>query len=68
MIELTGKVAGKKLHLDGRLPLGKFELSVSLDGTLEGDSMKGVTRWKGSENEDTLRFSATRKPKQEELR
>jgi len=68
VIELTGKVAGKKLHLDGRVSLGNFELSVSLDGTLEGDSMKGVTLWKGSENEDTVRFSATRKPKQEELR
>jgi imidazolonepropionase-like amidohydrolase len=68
VIELTGKVAGKKLHLDGRLSLGNFELAVSVDATLEGDSMKGVTRWKGSENEDTVKFSATRKPKQEELR
>jgi len=68
VIELTGRVAGKKLHLEGRLTLGNFELAVSLDGTLDGDSMKGVTRWKGSENEDTLPFNATRKPKQEELR
>jgi len=65
VIELTGKVAGKKLHLEGRLPLGNFELAVSMDGTLEGDSMKGVTRLKGSEHEDTLSFSAARKPKQE---
>jgi len=48
--------------------LGNFELVVTLDGTLEGDSLKGVTRWKGSENEDTVPYTATRKPKQEELR
>jgi len=65
VIELSGKVAGKKLHLEGKLPLGNFELAVSLDGTLEGDTLKGVTRWKSSENEDTVNFSATRKPKQE---
>ncbi len=68
VIELAGKVAGKKLHLEGRLSLGRFELNVSLDGTLEGDTLKGVTRWKGSENEDTVKFSATRKPKQEGVR
>ena len=65
VVELAGKVAGKKLHLDGKLVLGNFELAVSVDATLEGDSMKGTSRWKGSENEDTVRFSATRKPKQE---
>jgi imidazolonepropionase-like amidohydrolase len=64
-LELSGKVAGKKLHLEGKLPLGNFELAVALDGTLEGDSIKGVTRWKGSEHEDTLNFTAARKPKQE---
>ncbi len=68
VVELTGKVAGKKLHLEGRLHLGNFELGVTVDGTLEGDTLKGVTRWKGSENEDTVKYSATRKPKQEELR
>jgi len=67
-IELTGRVAGKKLHLEGRIPLGNFELSVVVDGTLDGDTLKGVTRWKGSENEDTVKFSATRKPKQEGVR
>lgn len=65
VIELSGKVAGKQLHLEGRLPLGNFELAVSLDGTLEGDSIKGVARLKGSEHEDTLNFTAARKPKQE---
>jgi imidazolonepropionase-like amidohydrolase len=65
VIELAGKVAGKKLHLEGRLSLGNFELTVSVDATLEGDTMKGVTRWKGSENEDTVGFSAKRTPKQE---
>jgi hypothetical protein len=64
-VELAGKVAGKKLHLEGKLPLGNFELAVSMDATLEGDSMKGVARWKGSEHEDTLNFTAARKPKQE---
>jgi len=68
VIELTGRVAGKKLHLEGRVTLGNFELVVTVDGTLEGDSLKGVTRWKGSENEDTVPYTATRKPKQEERR
>jgi hypothetical protein len=65
VIELTGKVTGKKLHLEGRVSVGNFELNLAVDATLEGDTMKGTTRWKGSENEDSLGFSATRKPKRE---
>jgi imidazolonepropionase-like amidohydrolase len=65
VIEMTGGVSGKKLHLEGRLSLGNFELAVAVDGTLDGDSLKGTTRWKGSEKEDTVSFTATRKPKQE---
>ena len=62
-IALVGRLAGRKLHLDGKLPLGNFVLVLALDGQLEGDTLKGTSRWKGSEHEDSLPFRATRKPK-----
>ncbi|MBK7642400.1 MAG: amidohydrolase family protein [Planctomycetes bacterium] len=67
-VELTGKVAGRKLHLEGRIALGKFELALSLDGTLEAEKIEGTAHWKGSENEDSAAFHAVRAPKREELR
>lgn len=62
-IALAGRLSGRKLHLEGKLPLGNFVLVLSLDGQLQGETLEGTSRWKGSEHVDSLPFSATRKPK-----
>ncbi len=62
-VALAGRCSGRRLHLAGKLGSGNFPLELVLDATLEGETWKGTSLWKGSEHEDSVPFSASRKPK-----
>lgn len=62
--DFTGRVAGKKLRLSGRVKVSNFEAEVAIDGELEGSTWKGSTSWNWSGGENTSKFEATRKPQE----
>jgi hypothetical protein len=61
-VDVSGRVIGRKLSLEGSFNLGSFPVKISLEGTLEGEEISGTVNWKGSEREDSHKFRATRKP------
>ena len=58
-----GHVGGKSLRLSGRMKFGNFEAEVEITGELDGDDLRGETRWKSAEGDDTRRLTGKRKPK-----
>lgn len=61
-VEVSGRVIGRKLSLEGSFNMGGFPVQISLEGTLEGEDLSGSAKWKSSEREDSQKFRAVKKP------
>ena len=62
--DVTGSVSGKTLELDYTLSMGNFEISASLEGTLDGDTVSGDATYELPFSEDPIErsFEGTREP------
>ncbi|HUR28627.1 MAG TPA: amidohydrolase family protein [Planctomycetota bacterium] len=66
--DVTGHLGGTTLTVEGKLMFGENEVPVTLSGELAGDAWSGNSTSRRGGNENVSPFTATRKPKQEDLR
>jgi len=66
--DVTGHLGGTTLTVDGKFTFGEREMSIGLSGELEDDAWSGNATTKRGGGEDVSPFTATRSPKQEDLR